>query len=120
MKDGSSLVVTPSSIPSSATREPDVDLSFEGSKDILEDPNNELVLKKRISNSNNKKYAPPKTEFMGMYLSPFFLFLAKSIPPFFCHLVLRRMYLYLPFAAIPFNLYVYLRILQRFLRGQGS
>ena len=83
MKDGSSLVVAPSSIPSSATHGPDVDLSFEGSKDILEDPNDELVLKKRISNCNDKKYAPPETEFMGMYLSPFFLFLAKSIPPFF-------------------------------------
>ena len=86
MKDGSSLVVAPSSIPSSATRGPDVDLSFEGSKDILEDPNDELVLRKRISDSNDKKYAPPETEFMGMYFSPFFLFLAKSIPPFFSSL----------------------------------
>ena len=81
MKVGSSLVVAPSSIPSSTTCGPDVDLSFEGSKDILEDPDNEPVLKKRIFYSDDKKDAPPKTEFIGMYLSPFFLFLAKSIPP---------------------------------------
>jgi len=48
MKDGSSLVVTPSSIPGSATRGPDVDLSSEGSKDVLEDPDDEPILKKRI------------------------------------------------------------------------
>ena len=46
VKDGSSLVVTPSSIPSSATRGPDVDLSSEGSKDILEDLDDEPVSKK--------------------------------------------------------------------------
>ena len=81
MKDGSSLVVAPSSSPSSTTHGPNVDLSFEGSKDILEDPDNEPVLKKRIFDSDDKKDAPPETEFIGMYLSPFFLFLAKSIPP---------------------------------------
>jgi len=48
MKDGSSLVITPSSIPSSATHGLNVDLSSEGSEDILEDPDDEPVLKKRI------------------------------------------------------------------------
>ena len=49
MKDGSSLVVTPSSIPSYATHGLDADLSSEESKDILEDPEDEPFLKKRIS-----------------------------------------------------------------------
>ena len=49
MKDGSSLVVTPSSIPSYATRGLDADLSSEESKGILEDPEDEPFLKKRIS-----------------------------------------------------------------------
>ena len=56
VKDGSSLVVTPSSIPISATRGPDAALS---SKDILEDPDDELVLGRRISESEEE-------EFMGM------------------------------------------------------
>ena len=46
VKDGSSLVVTPSSIPNFATRGPNVDLSSEGSKDILEDLDDEPVSKK--------------------------------------------------------------------------
>ena len=71
MKDGSSLVVTPSSIPSLATCGPDVDLSSEGSEDILEDSDDEPVLKKRISNSDDKESAPPETEFMGMCLFSF-------------------------------------------------
>ena len=59
VKDGSSLVVTPSSIPSSATRGPDTDLSFEGSEDILEDFDDDPILKKRISNSDEEESAPP-------------------------------------------------------------
>ena len=74
MKDGFSLVVTPSSIPNSATRGPNVDLSSEGSKDVLQDPKDEPVLKKKIFDSDDEKDAPPETEFMGMCLSPFFLF----------------------------------------------
>ena len=58
MKDGSSLVVTPSSIPSSAIRGPDVDLSSEESEDILEDLEDEPVLKKRISDSDEEESAP--------------------------------------------------------------
>ena len=45
MKDGSSLVVTPSSIPSSANRGLDVDLFFEGSEDVLEDLDDEPIIK---------------------------------------------------------------------------
>ena len=71
VKDGSSLVVTPSSILSSATRGPDTDLSSEGSNDILEDPDDAPILKKRISDSNEEESAPPKLEFMGMCLPSF-------------------------------------------------
>nr|XP_023874071.1 uncharacterized protein LOC111986625 [Quercus suber] len=49
VKDGSSLVVTLSSIPSSATCGPDADLSSKGSKEVLEDFNNEPTMKKMIS-----------------------------------------------------------------------
>ena len=70
VKDGSSLVITPSFIPNFATRGPDADLSSEGSEDILEDPDDEPILKKRISDSNDKESVAPETEFMGM--SPFF------------------------------------------------
>ena len=49
MKDGSSLVVTPSSIPSSATRGLDADLfSDEGSEEVLEDSEDEPVMKTRV------------------------------------------------------------------------
>ena len=71
VKDGSSLLATPSSNPSSATHGPDADLSFEGSKDILEDSDDEPVLKKRISNSDDEESAPPETKFMGMCLFSF-------------------------------------------------
>lgn len=50
MKDGSFLVVTPSSIPRSATRGADADLSLdEGSEDFLEDLEDEPVMKTRVS-----------------------------------------------------------------------
>ena len=74
-KGGASLVVTPSSIPGSATRGLDSDLSSEGSDDIFEDPDDAPVLKKRISDSNEEGSASPELDFMGMYLpfplSPF-------------------------------------------------
>ena len=66
VKDGSSLVVTPSSIPSSAMSGLDADLSSEESEDILEDPKDEPVLKKRISDSDEEENAPLKTDFMGI------------------------------------------------------
>ena len=79
MKDGSSLVVTLSSIPSFATCGLDVDLSSEESEDILKDPEDEPVLKKKISDSDEEESASPKTEFVGMcffcFLSIFFSFL---------------------------------------------
>ena len=85
MKDGSSLVVIPSSIPSSATRGLNMDLSSEGSEDILEDPDDELVLKKRISNSDDEGSVPPEAEFHGYlpFSLPSFLFLPSSFFPFF-------------------------------------
>ena len=53
MKDGSFLVVTPSSIPTSTTRGPDADLSLdEGSEEVLEDSEDEPVMKTRVSDSN--------------------------------------------------------------------
>ena len=67
-KGSASLVVTPSSIPGSATRGPDPDLSSEGSDDIFEDPDDASVLKKTISDSDEEGSASPKPDFMGMYL----------------------------------------------------
>ncbi|XP_030957107.1 uncharacterized protein KIAA0754-like [Quercus lobata] len=63
-KDGASLVVTPSSIPGFATRGPDSDLSSKGSNDILEDPDDAPVLKKRISDSVEEGSASPEPDFM--------------------------------------------------------
>ena len=57
MKDGSSLVVTPYSILSSATRGLDVDLSFKGFEDVLEDPNDKPKMKKRVSNFEKEESA---------------------------------------------------------------
>ena len=51
-----------------------MDLSFEGSEDVLEDPDDEPILNKRISDSDEEENAPIEIEFMGMCLSPFFLF----------------------------------------------
>ena len=49
MKDGSSLVVIPSSIPSSATHRPNTDLSSdEGPEEVLEDFKDELTMKKTL------------------------------------------------------------------------
>ena len=66
-KGSASLVVTPSSIPGSATRGPDLDLSSEGSADIFEDPDDAPVLKKTISDSDEEGSASSEPEFMGMY-----------------------------------------------------
>ena len=103
VKDGSSLVVTLSSIPSSATRGPNTNLSSKGSEDILEDPDDEPVLKKRISDSDEKESVPPEPEFMGMFLPPFLL---SSL--FFSSFVF---FLY-AFALLvaPFHLYAYFLI----------
>ncbi|XP_030955811.1 uncharacterized protein KIAA0754-like [Quercus lobata] len=69
-KGSASLVVTPSSIPGSATRGPDIDLSSEGSDDILEDPDDAPVLKKRISDSDEEESASPEPDFMETFEGP--------------------------------------------------
>ena len=48
MKDGSSLVVTSSSIPSFAIHGPNANLSSKGSEDAFEDPDDEPTIKRRI------------------------------------------------------------------------
>ena len=103
VKDGSSLVVTPSFIPSFATRGPDTDLSSKGFEDILEDLDDESVLKKRISDSDEEEGAPPEPKFMGMCL-PLFLF-AKFTFFFFCYLFLVHMYLRCSLLQSPLYLY---------------
>ena len=64
-------MVTPSSIPSSATHGPDADFSFdEGSEEVLEDSEDESIMKKRVSNSDKDDGGERKTEAMGMCLLP--------------------------------------------------
>ena len=75
VKDGSSLVVTPSSTLSSAMRGPKANLFSEGSEDVLKDPNDEPTKKKRISDPDEEESVNSETEFMGM---PF------SLSLFFC------------------------------------
>ncbi|XP_050248895.1 flocculation protein FLO11-like [Quercus robur] len=70
VKDGSSLVVTPSSILSSANRGLDADLSSEGSEDVFEDPDDEPIIKKRIFESDEGESADSKTEFMETFKEP--------------------------------------------------
>ena len=65
-------MVTPSSIPSSATRGLNADLSSEGSEDILEDPNDEPTKKKRVSDFDEEDSVDSETKFMGVPLSLFF------------------------------------------------
>ena len=98
MKDGSSLVVTSSSIPIFATHGPNAALSSEEFEDILEDPEDEPVLGRRISEFEEE-------EFMGMcYLSSLFLF-------FFLLLIFFLSSLF------PFCLNVHFSRLQSPLRG---
>ena len=82
-KGSASLVVTPSSIPGSVTRGPDLDLSSEGSADIFEDPNDVPVLKRTISDSDEEGSASSEPVFMGMYipspLSFFFFFFVFAL-----------------------------------------
>ena len=62
------MVVTPFSIPSSATREPNVNLSSEGAKEVLKDSDDEPTVKKRITNSDEEEGVEHGVEAMGMYL----------------------------------------------------
>ena len=97
VKDGSSLVVTPSSIPISATRGLDADLSSEESEDILEDLDDEPALGGGFLNSKKRNswvcaFLPPPSFFF------FFFFVLSSL--------------------FPFCLYVLFSCLQSPLRGQ--
>ena len=54
IKDGSSLVVTPSSIPGFATHGPNADLSFKDSEEVFEDSDDEPTMKKKVSDSDEE------------------------------------------------------------------
>ena len=99
VKDGSSLVVTLSSIPSSATHGPDADLSFEGSEDVLEDPDDKPTMKKMASDFEEEESVEHEAEFMGMHLLIFLssllfyiyicsLYICICVTPFCCGLLL--------------------------------
>ena len=98
MKDGSSLVVTPSFIPSSATRGPDANLSFKGSKDVLEDPDYEPTMKKRVYDSEEEENAKHQVEFMGTHL----LILLSSLFFFFFFFLFFICSLYICICVTPF------------------
>ena len=68
VKDGSSFVVTPSSIPSSAMRRPNVNLSSEGVEEVLEDSDDKPTVKKRITDSDEEEGVEHRVEAIGMYL----------------------------------------------------
>ena len=109
MEDGSSLVVTPYSILSSATLGPNVDLSFEGFEDVLEDPKDEPKMKKRVFDFEKEESVEHEAEFMGMCL----LILFNSfLPPFFFFFfpVISFSYIYIcvtPLLRSPFILHVH-------------
>ena len=105
VKDGSSLVVTPSSIPSSATRGPDVDLSFEGPEEVLEDSNDETIGKKRIIDSDEEEGDEYGVEAMGMYL----LLPLSSFYTYLHNLLMQYQFI----------LHIYPSDSQRLLRNQG-
>ena len=92
MKDGSSLVVTPSSIPSSATRGSDADLSSEGSEDILENPDDKPTMKKKIFDFKKEESTEHEAEFMSMCLFILLSVLLLSFPLF---VLLSHFYTYI-------------------------
>ena len=98
VKDGSSLVVTPSSIPSFATRGPDADLSSKEFEDILEDPEDELFLKKRVLTLMKRRVLPLRpNSWVCVFLFPFsfFYFLFFIIHMYLCCSLLQSsFYLY--------------------------
>lgn len=67
VKDGSSLVVTPSSILSSATHGLDADLSSDKG---FEDSDDEPTIKKKVSNSNEEESGEHKTKAMDIPKEP--------------------------------------------------
>ena len=113
MKDGSSLVVTPSFIPSSATRGPDADLSFKGFKDVLEDPDYEPTMKKRVYDSEEEENAKHEVEFMGTHL----LILLSSLL-FFISTLYTYVFVSPLFVAVSLYLACPFLRLQRPLRSQ--
>ena len=61
-------MATPLSIPSSTTHGPDADFSSdEGSKEVLEDSDDEFTMKKRIFDSDEEEGDEHETEAMGTY-----------------------------------------------------
>ena len=91
------MVVTLSSISSFATRGPTVELSSEGSEDVLEDPNDEPTMKKKVFDSDEEESANHEVEFMGMCL----LILLSSLLPFFFFF-----FYYFPFFSSPLYTYI--------------
>ena len=90
-------MVTPSSIPSSAIRGLDADLSFEGSEDVLEDPDDEPTMKKRIFDSEEEENAEHEAKFMGMCL---FILLSFLLPPFSFSFLLSHFYTYVSMSPL--------------------
>lgn len=87
VKGGSPLVVTPLSIPSSATHGLDANLSFkEGSEEVLEDFEDEPTMKKRVSNSDEEDGGEHETEAIGMCLLPLLGLLFSPIIYFYIFL----------------------------------
>ena len=125
MKDGSSLIVTPSSIPNFATRGPNVDLSSEGSEDVLEDSDDEPVSKKRISDSDERRIFPSRLNswvcaFLPSFFFFFFFFGQVHSSPFFCHLLPYTYVLASPlFATISLYLYAYFPVFADTFEGPG-
>ena len=71
------LVVTPLSIPNSATRGPNADLSSdEGFEEVLENSKDEPVMKKRVSDSEEDGGGERETEAIGMRFLPLSDFLS--------------------------------------------
>ena len=84
MKDIFSLVVTSSSIPSSASRRPNADLSSdEGLKEVFEDSEDEPILKTRVSDFDEASDGDEQeAEAMGMYPLPLLNLLFLLFPLF--------------------------------------
>ena len=84
------MVVTPSSILTSTTQVPDVELSLdEGSNEVLEDSDDEPVIKIRVSDSDDAFDDEPDTEAIGTRFRSLFslislLFLLFLAHPFIC------------------------------------
>ena len=105
VKDGSFLVVTPLSIPGSATCGLDADLS---SEEVLEDSDDEPTMRKRVFDFDEEEKGgdhETKTETIGTYLS-----YLLSFPFTFCHCLFlpSSFYMYLPNLLLqsPFILYI--------------